>query len=146
MPSRVEREIEEILSKLDADAPSRPPTRLRRSWRSRVRRLVDRIPRPHLSFARLNAGTLMLWGIGLILSALLLRVIAPDLTRWAVIAGLILFFSSFVLAFLHKGGGGTIGSAETFWRGQRIPRAELRAPSAIDRIKAWWRGRNRGRG
>ncbi|MGH2587364.1 MAG: hypothetical protein ACRDJE_20810 [Dehalococcoidia bacterium] len=144
MPSRVEREIEEILSKLDADAPSRPPTRLRRSWRSRVRRLVDRIPRPHISFARLNAGTLMLWGIGLILSALLLRVIAPDLTRWAVIAGLILFFGSFVLAFVHKDGG-AIGSSETYWRGQRIQRTELRGPSTIDRIKAWWRGRNRGR-
>jgi hypothetical protein len=145
MPSRVEREIEEILNKLESPGPGRQPVRLRRTWRSRLRAFTRRIPLPGALVARLNAGTMMLWGIGLILLALVLSRVAPDLTRWAVIAGLVLFFGSFVLGFLHRGGGSAGGSREVYWRGERYNRSDLRGPSTIDRIKTWWRGRNRRR-
>ena len=144
MPNRVEREIEEIMAKLETPAPGRAPVRLRRSWRSRVRRTLGRVPRPRTSLTRLNAGSMMLWGIGLILAALLLRMVSAELTRWAVILGLILFFGAFVVGFLHEEPG-SFGSGETYWRGQRFSRSELRGPSTVDRLKTWWRTRNRRR-
>jgi len=145
MPNRVEREIEEILSKLDGlPPPSRPPTRLRRTWRSRLGRGVarwrERLPR----FPSVNPGSMLLLGLGMILSAVFLRMISADLTRWVVILGLVLFFVSFVLSF-RRGGGRITGGADTYWRGQRIPRSALRGPSLADRIRGWWRRRNRGR-
>lgn len=144
MPNRVEREIEEILNRMDADPSGRKPVRMRRTWRSRIRRFFARFPRPGFSIPALNSGSMMLWGIGLILSGLILRMFSPELTRIAVIAGLVLFFASFVVAFRHKDTG-AVGSSETYWRGQRFARSELRGPSAIERLKAWWRQRNRRR-
>ncbi len=144
MPNRVEREIEEILTKLESPGPGRQPVKLRRTWRSRLRGLTNRLPRTGLSLGRLNAGTMMLWGIGLILAALVLRMISSDLTRIAVIAGLVLFFGSFIVGFLHKDAG-SVGSSETYWRGQRIPRSTLCGPSLLDRLKRWFNGRNRRR-
>jgi len=151
MPNRVEREIEEILTKLESPGPGREPVRLRRSpWRTRARRFTARLPRlPAL--ATVNAGNVMLWGIGLIFLAIVLGALgmtSPMITRWVVIVGLVLFFASFVLGFLYRdggGGGGGVGRREAYWRGQRFDRRELRGPSSIDRLKAWWRGRNRGR-
>jgi len=142
MPSRVEREIEEILSKMDTEPAGRPPLRFRRSWRTRLRHALARIPLPHVRLPRINAGSMMLWGIGLLLLAMLFRYILPDLVRWTVIVGLVLFVSSFILGFLHKDVG-SAGSGDAYWRGQRYARNDLRGPSSIDRLKSWWRGRNR---
>ena len=144
MPNRVEREIEEILSKLENPGPGRQPVRLRRTWRSRVRGVTRRLPTPRIAFASLNAGTMMLVGIGLILLSLVFSRVAGDLTRWLVIAGLLLFFGSFVLSFLYKDAGGA-DRRDAYWRGQRFDRRDLRGPSPIDRLKTWWRGRNRRR-
>lgn len=142
MPSRVEREIEEILNRMDTDPSGRKPVRMRRSLRMRVRRYFAKFPRPRWSISALNSGSMMLWGIGLILSALILRMFSPELTRIAVIAGLILFFASFILAFRHKDAG-SAGSGDPYWRGQRVSRNDLGGPSPLERLKTWWRQRNR---
>jgi hypothetical protein len=123
MPSRVEREIEEILNRMDSDPSGRKPVRMRRSLRMRVRRFFAKFPKPRWSLSALNSGTMMLWGIGLIL-----------------IAGLILFFASFIVAFRHKDSG-AVGSGDAYWRGQRYARNDLRGPSPIERLKTWWRQR-----
>jgi hypothetical protein len=141
MPSRVEREIEEILNRMDSDPSGRKPVRMRRSLRMRVRRFFAKFPKPRWSILALNSGTMMLWGIGLILSALILRMFSPELTRIAVIAGLILFFASFIVAFRHKDSG-AVGSGDAYWRGQRYARNDLRGPSPFERLKTWWRQRN----
>jgi hypothetical protein len=146
MPSRVEREIEEILSKLDGGRPAgRPPTRLRRTWRSRLGRSISSWRQRLPGLPSINPGSMMLLGLCLILSALFLRLISPDLTRWVVIVGLVLFFASFVLSFRRGGGGSSLSSGDTYWRGQRIPRSALRGPSITDRLRGWWRQRNRRR-
>lgn len=146
MPNRVEREIEEILSKLDGVPPSgRAPTRLRRPLRSRVSRrfagLRARLP----VLPKITPGNMMLAGITLILAGLVLRLFSSELTRWAVIVGLVLFFASFIMSFWPNRGGGAVGGGESYWRGQRIPRSELRGPSIATRIANWWRRRNRRR-
>ena len=144
MPNRVEREIEEILNKLDGPSGGRAPTRLHRGWRSRVSRRTSRWRSRLPALPAINPGNLMLTGICLILSGLLLRMVSPDLTRWVVILGLVLFFSSFVLSFTRRGPGGA-NPNETYWRGQRIARSELRGPSWPERLRTWWRRRNRRR-
>jgi hypothetical protein len=145
MPNRVEREIEEILSKLDGlPPPSRPPTRLRRTWRLRLGRVISGLRERLSGLSSINPGSMMLLGLGLILSALFLRMISADLTRWVVIAGLVLFFASFVLSF-RRGGRSVTGDGDTYWRGQRISRSTMRGPSLVDRIRGWWQRRNRGR-
>lgn len=147
MPNRIEREIEEILTKLD-DGPQRgrTPIRMRRSWRSRLVRAASRtrirLPMPR-SF---NPGTMMLTGICMILSGLILRSFSPELTRWVVTVGLVLFVLSFILSFWPGARSGTLGSGpDTYWRGQRIPRSQLRGPSRARRIADWWHRRNRRR-
>ena len=143
MPNRVEREIEEILSKMDGDPRGREPLRFRRSWRSRLRRTFSRIPIPRLPRS-LNGGTMILWGIGLLLFAMLFRIVAPSLTIWVVIVGLVLFLGGFVVGFLHKDAG-SIGGGDAYWRGERFSRSDLRGPSSLDRLRVWWRDRNRRR-
>ena len=143
MPNRIEREIEEILDRLEATAPPRRPVRLRRSWRSRVSRFASRGRAQLPVLPSLNPGNLMLTGLGLIFAGLLLGMVLPELTRWAVIVGLMLFFTSFVLSFSRGRRGPTGG--DTYWRGQRIPRAQLRGPTLTARLRAWWRRRNRRR-
>jgi hypothetical protein len=145
MPNRVEREIEEILSKLEPERPAgRAPIRLRRSWRSRTTRNVSRwrsrVPAP----PHINPGSMMLAGILLILSAFFLRSFSDTLTRWVVILGLILFFASFILSFWPGARSGPAGG-DVYWRGERIARSDLRGPSLPARVQQWWRRRNRRR-
>ena len=145
MPNRVEREIEEILSKLEPERPvSRAPIRMRRSLRSRATRKASRLSSRLPSLPRVNPGSIMMAGILLILSGFLLRSVSPELTRWVVIVGLVLFFTSFVLSFWPSARSGP-ASSEVYWRGERISRSELRGPSPKARVQQWWRGRNRRR-
>jgi hypothetical protein len=144
MPNRVEREIEEILTKLERPEPGRRPVKLRRSFRSRVRAALNRIPRPRWAA---RPGDMMLWGIGLILLGILLNALgfaSGAITRWVVIAGLTLFFTSFVLGFFSKGGSAA-PRGDIYWRGERYARGDLRGPSSFDRLRAWFQGRNRRR-
>ncbi|MGD9894583.1 MAG: hypothetical protein AB7R89_26785 [Dehalococcoidia bacterium] len=126
---------------MDTDPSGRKPVRMRRSVRSRVRRFFARFPKPRLPIPALNSGSMMLWGIGLILSSLILQRIVPALTPFVVIAGLILFFASFIVAFRHKDAG-SVGAGDAYWRGQRYARSDLRGPSPLERLKTWWRQRN----
>lgn len=146
MPNRVEREIEEILSKLEPGPPPKRPIPMRRSWRARVQRRLRGLPNPLAALPAVNAGNMMLLGIGLILSALLLRMFSGTLAYWAVVIGFVLFVLSFILSLRRGGsGGGVAGPRDVYWRGQRVSRAELRGPTVSERVRTWWRGRNRGR-
>src|SRR5262249_36762959 len=135
--------IEEILNKIDgAPQGGRPPIRMRRSWRSRISRtftgLRGRLP----SVSGVTAGNAMLLGIGLMLASLFVRSASTEVARWAIIVGLVLFVGSFIFMLFRRDRSVT-GSGDAYWRGQRIPRSTLREPSAIDRLRAWWRRRNR---
>jgi hypothetical protein len=143
MANRVEREIEEILSKVDLPKEPRP-IRMRRTWRSRARGLTGRVGGMFRSLPALNSGNLMLAGIGVILLSLVVRMVAPQYTQWVVLAGLALFATAFVFSLFARGRG-TIPSGDPYWRGQRIPRSTLGGPSPIERLQRWWRDRNRRR-
>ncbi len=144
-PDKVQREIEELLDRLDNFVPEERliskikkrrttaagPNVLQRMW-ARVSRRVSRI----------TLGHVMLLGLAL----LLLASFAPGLfygyARYAMILGLILTGGAFVLSVLGWDSRRTIsgGHPEKRWRGQVMDYSE---PSAASRVRDWLRGRRR---
>lgn len=137
MPNRIEREIDEILARLDDFVPEekrgrRPPTRPPR-------------PRPGAGLgARLRALTSGLTGGHIVLGATVMLLLAvflrsfgvfPTVTRWATYAGLIVIFGAIFLSIR----GPRRSSKGAYWRGQPI---ELRRPNPLMRLRMWWRRRN----
>lgn len=135
MPDNIEKQIEEILNRLDQFVPEEGVVRRFRR-RSRAANLQRAIA---ARLGRISLGQVMLTGIAVILLALLFRRVNPMLANWAVIAGLILFFTSFALS-LRWGRGRRV---ERRWRGQVI---DLSQPSLADRLRAWLKGRRRSSG
>ncbi len=120
---KYEREIVELLEKLEseeADAPPRPirrdyPPRLPRKRRTSVlhemrRLLVRRAPDP---------GKMMAAGFGLIILAWLLPLVLPigALSSWLRIAGVVLFLGAFIVGFMNNSRG---VSQDKKWRGRSL--------------------------
>lgn len=134
MSDNIEREIEEILSQLDEFVPEEGVARRvrRRSsdWAANLNRAITS------RLARVSLGRIMLVALGLVLVALLFGRVNPLLARWVIIAGLVLFFTSFILS-LRLGQG---RSAQRLWRGQVV---DLSQPSLSKRVRSWLRGKRR---
>ncbi len=134
-PDRMEREIEELLRKIDDFPTEAARIRAQRKKAARGPSLRDRIA------ARLSGVTisqLMLAGIVMVLASyFVVDRIQPTVGKFSIIAGLILFFSSFILSVVPAGSP----QQERRWRGRIIDtgpeqtgwRARLRA----------WRSRRR---
>ena len=133
---RIQREIEDILNRLDAFVPEE----------SAARRMRRRSSGAAANFGRALIAPLM--GISLrqvLLTALALIVLGflgqrvhPLLGRWVLIAGVILLLSSFAFSFFSRGAA----PAEKRWRGQPM---ELHGPSLGDRLRAWLQAKRRQR-
>jgi len=134
MSDNIEREIEEILSQLDEFVPEEGVARRvrRRSsdWAANLNRAITS------RLARVSLGRIMLVALGLVLVALLFGRVNPLLARWVIIAGLVLFFTSFILS-LRLGQG---RSAQRRWHGQVV---DLSQPSLSERVRSWLRGKRR---
>lgn len=134
MSDNIEREIEELLSQLDEFVPEESVARRMRrrssNWAANLNQAITS------RLARISLGQIMLAALALVLVALLFGRVNPLLARWVIIAGLILFFTSFILS-LRLGRG---RSVERRWRGQVI---HLSRPSLIDQVRSWLRGRLR---
>ena len=138
--NRLEREIEEILGKIEQfpNAPSR-----RRRW---TNHLLGRIG-PAISerqralarvLARFSMSQVMLLSFLLILGSLFFRRVSPVMMSWVMYAGIALFVASF--AFMMFRGRGS-SAQQPQWRGRAI-RAESSA-ALSQRLKYWWRTRTR---
>jgi len=134
MSHNIEREIEEILSQLDEFVPEEGVARRvrRRSsdWAANLNQAITS------RLARVSLGRIMLVALGLVLVALLFGRVNPLLARWVIIAGLVLFFTSFILS-LRLGRG---RSVQRRWRGQVV---DLSQPSLSERLRSWLRGKRR---
>lgn len=128
MPNRLEREIEEILSRLQDFPP-------KRSFKARIRLAVLRafravwegvttLPRP-----RISLGQLMLLGGALLLIAYI-GLGSGSLSRILMAAGLAIFFFAFVLSLRRQS-----RITDKRWRGQPM---ELSGPRLGDRLRGWW--------
>ena len=134
---KIQREIEEILNRLDEFVPEeRPPSRLRRRSSQLAGALGRALLRP---VARISLRQVMLTSLALIVLAFFAMRIHPLFARYVIIAGVILFLTSFALSFVSRGSPPTV---EKHWRGRPI---ELNEPSLADRLRAWLQARRRQR-
>lgn len=131
MSSKLERDIEEVLAKIDRFPP-------RRSLWSRVRgRLADAfggagralasLPRP-----RVSVGQILLLGIAIVVIAYLFRGSfgSPSLVRLFIIAGIVLFIGAFIFSLRRQP---TSRMPEKRWRGQPMDLDEPRGQGS------WWK-------
>ncbi|MDA0352048.1 MAG: hypothetical protein O3A10_07555 [Chloroflexi bacterium] len=139
MSDRLEREIEEILDKIE-HFPT-PESRRARARKRFFRQLGSNIAERQRAFAsqlgRVSISQVLLTSFLMILVALFFRRVSP-LTVWLLYAGIILFLTSFTLMVFSRGSrGSSSGKAEQRWRGRDI-QPGYRQSSPVDRIRRWW--------
>jgi hypothetical protein len=129
MADRIEREIEEILRKIDHFVPERS------------RRSARRVSQPFTAaqgwlahrLARISLNHVMMWALVAVVITFFLRGIPG--ASWIMIGGLIVFATAFILSRM------TVRPAvQKRWRGEPM---DLSGPSLPDRIKRWVKGRKR---
>ena len=135
MSDNIEREVEEILRKLDKFVPEEG--RLARARRRLGQAASDLWHTLLARLSHISLGQVMLASLILVVVAFFFRSASPTLARWAIIGGLILFFSAFVLSLL-----GGRSRYERRWRGEVI---DLSEPSLGSRLRHWLQRRSRGR-
>jgi uncharacterized membrane protein YedE/YeeE len=132
---KMEREVEEILRKLDKFVPEE--SRLARARRTVRQATSDLLHTLQARLFRVSLGQVMLASLILVVLAFFFRSASPTLARWAIIGGLLLFFTAFVLSLL-----GGRPRYERRWRGQVI---DLSEPGLGSRLRHWLQRRSRGR-
>lgn len=149
MSDRIEREIEEILAKLDEDSPPRHERapisilshrgKAKSKAKSNSRPAPTRGPHRSLQLPHLTPATLLLTGAGLVIGGLLASNFWSPLI-WVSFAGVLLFLGAFGWSFVRSprpmaGGKGPDGY---YWRDRYI-RYDDPAPSSWDRVKRRFR-------
>lgn len=138
-PDRLEREINEILNKIER-FPS-PERRRARAARRSLRRFGDGVSsRQRAVFrelSRISLSQLVLLSFLLILGSFLIRGIGPVGT-WIMIAGVVLLISS--LALMLFGGGRRSRPQTKQWRGRTI---SYNSNTLSLRIRRWFSSRKR---
>jgi hypothetical protein len=134
MADRIEREIEEILKKIDKFPEGSRLSKGRRPGGSN-----GPIRRPGAGASKwLSAVTMrkvMMWALLAVVVAFFLRGIPGG--YWLLIGAIIVFVTAF---FLSTRGGAAPNGPEKRWRGQPL---DLSEPGWPDRLKAWIKGRRR---
>jgi hypothetical protein len=131
MADRIEREIEEILKKLDNFVPDK------------ARRPARRVGQPFVAaqgwfahrLARVSLNQVMMWALIAVVVTFFLRGIPG--ASWIMIGGLIVFATAFIMS--RRGVRGA-PRTEKRWRGEPM---DLSGPKWPDRLKAWVKGRKR---
>ena len=136
-PDRLKDEIEEILNKIEHfPKPESPRARARRRA---LRRVADAVAGAERAAARqlgrISVSQLMLISFVLIIGSLFFRRIHPLGMQWVLYAGIVLFVSSFAILVFTRSPGST---RQQRWRGRSI---DYRAPSLLERLRSWYRGR-----
>jgi hypothetical protein len=138
---KIQREIEDILNRLDTFLPEESvATRVRKRSSGAASTLLRSVLDPLLS---ISLRQVILASFALILAGFLIRYSYPDAGRWVLIAGVVLLLGSFVVSFFSRSGGrsGSSGPApEKRWRGQPMV---LQSPSLGDRLRTWFRAKGR---
>jgi hypothetical protein len=131
MADRIEKEIEEILRKIDNFVPERA----RRPARSAGQPLAAAGSWLLRRLARISLNQVMMWSLLVVIIAFFAR--GAPVATWILVGALIVFATAFLLS---RVGGQRRPAAEKRWRGEPL---DLSGPSWPDRLKAWWKGRRR---
>jgi hypothetical protein len=137
---KVQREIEELLDRLDTFLPeesvaSKVRKRSSNAASSMLRSLTE--PLTHISLR-----TVMLTALVLIVGGFILGYAYSTIGHWMLIAGVVLLLASFVLSFLTRGSVSGPPPPEKHWRGQPMV---LQSPGLGDRLRSWFRTKRRRR-
>jgi hypothetical protein len=133
---KIQREIEDILNRLDAFVPEESvASRMRRRSSDAAGGFGRAIIAP---LARISLRQVMLTALVLVVLGFLAMRVHPLFGRWLLVGGLILFLTSFALSFFSRGPTKT----ERRWRGRPM---ELDEPSLGDRLRAWLQAKRRPR-
>lgn len=137
MPNRLEREIEDILIRLDEFVPNeRRSRRMRRRLSAGWRAFGGRFG----SLTRGISGGHVVLGAAVMLVALLFlsRVLPPVAVRWLTYGCLAVLFGAIFLSIrpLRR------NRPNRYWRGQPL---DAGGPNTFTRLQSWWRRRNRRR-
>ncbi len=131
---RIQREIEDILSRLDDFVPEkRRGRRIRRRSSGAAAAFGRAILEP---IASISLSQVMLAALALIVIAFLGMRIRLPFAFWVFVAALILFLTSFALSFFSR----SSPKVEKRWRGRAI---DLDGPSLVERFRAWLRSKRR---
>ena len=134
------REIEDILNKLDKFVPDESAAeKVRRRSSGAAASVVRAILAP---FARISIQQVMLTALVIMVVGFLAMRVHPLYGRYVLIAGVILFLTSFALSFFSRSSDPPQTSSDKRWRGQPI---DLDGPSLPNRIKAWLKSLRRPR-
>ncbi|HMO97046.1 MAG TPA: hypothetical protein PKD27_13085 [Tepidiformaceae bacterium] len=144
MADKFEREIEEILAKLDDKLPEkgpgeRAPISLASKRQQRAKAQKARSPRPN-PLRGLTPTHLLFAGTGIMIGGLLLANTWGPMI-WVSLGGIVLFLGAFVWSFrrTNRGSGGTTRpSGGYYWRDRYIEYGEGESNSGI---KGWFRRR-----
>jgi hypothetical protein len=127
MPDRIQREVEDLLARLDTFPRKRPIWA--RAWSglgNGLRGLGSGLKLPNLS-----AGHILLIAIGIIVLAWVLLPGGSDLARWFIAGGIVLFIGAFIFSLRRQS-----RPPEKYWRDKPL---DLHGGS-----RSWWdRWRNR---
>ena len=139
MADKFEREIEEILAKLDGDGPLRTetpekqPISISSAKRKQKKQSArsSRVGRPALP--AINPPTLLFAGAGIMVAGLILSNVYGPLI-WASFAGVVLFLAAFLWSFRKSNRGATAASPQGhYWRDRYIEYSPSQ-PSAWNRV------------
>ena len=141
MADRIEREIEEILAKLDQDgplAPEKKPVSIM-SARTKKRPTPPRAPRHRPNpLANINPTTFLFVGAALVVGGLILSNFWAPLI-WASFAGVVIFLGAFVSSFFRTSRPNGLGKPKgVYWRDRYIE-YEAESPGMWDRLRRRFR-------
>jgi hypothetical protein len=143
LADRIEREIEEILKKIDDFVPEKPRSVRKRpadtpapapAFENPSRASTPRSPGTSGSLSRVSLNQVMGWSLIAVLVAFFLPI--PG-SGWVILAALLVFGVAFLLSRI---GGGSGRKVEKRWRGEPL---DLSGPSLPTRIRDWIKGRRR---
>jgi hypothetical protein len=138
MPDRFEREIDEILKKID-DFPQGSALRRRQHSRKQRQAGSGGLQRAVTLLARVSGQQIMLISLGLIVFSYLFRFALEGLWVYGLMLGLILFFTAFALGLKSNSGR----SSEPYFRGRPRSAYQPSGPALSERLRRWWQQRNR---
>jgi len=134
MEDKFEREIEEILGRLDKFPRRGPADRARKALGGGLSSIEQSIA---ARLGRITLSQVMVTGIILVFVGYFFRSMLPFVWSYAVAAGLLLFFGAFVISFLAKRRGPNRG--QIFWRGRPASAYSPSSYSIAERLRDWWR-------
>ncbi|MBI2913414.1 MAG: hypothetical protein HYY03_05790 [Chloroflexi bacterium] len=135
MSDRLQKEIEELLSRLDTFPPRRSVVARARDAMARPFSAAGRWARG-LRLPHVSAGHILLLAIAIMVVGYLAQPGGDAVTRYDIASGIVLFIAAFVLSLRRQS-----RAPEKRWRERPL---DLSGPAASGRPRPWW-GRWRGR-